>query len=108
MRRRHVSSITNPAPDPDSESWRDLAACLDTDPMLFFPTHGTSMGPGKAAEQREAAETEARATCGRCPVADLCLEEALAEFDSSYDFGIRGGTDPAERAEIRKVRSVAC
>src|SRR5690606_17070380 len=75
---------TEPADD-----WRDLAACRDEDPELFFPI-GTS---GPALLQVE----QAKAVCRRCSVIDQCLAEALQRREM---YGIWGGTTEAERAEL--------
>ena len=49
----------------DSDDWRKVSACRDTDPDLFFPI-GTT---GQAIEQIEAA----KAVCFTCEVRDACL-----------------------------------
>jgi WhiB family redox-sensing transcriptional regulator len=49
--------------------WRELAACRDSDPSLFFPI-GTT---GPAEEQIEMA----RAICAQCSVREECLNYAL-------------------------------
>src|SRR5690606_26593242 len=79
---------TEPADD-----WRDLAACRDEDPELFFPI-GTS---GPALLQVE----QAKAVCRRCPAAEQCLAEALQR----QEYGIWGGTTEAERAELTRRRT---
>jgi WhiB family transcriptional regulator, redox-sensing transcriptional regulator len=43
------------------QDWRDWAACAGSDPELFFPAPGASV-----------AVTQAKAICGRCPVAVQC------------------------------------
>lgn len=74
-----------------SDDWRDLAACRDTDPDLFFPV-GTT---GPAIEQIE----NAKAVCAQCEVRDSCLEYALT---TNQDSGIWGGTSEEERRKIRR------
>lgn len=74
-----------------SDDWRDLAACRDTDPDLFFPV-GTT---GPAIEQIE----NAKAVCGQCEVRESCLEFALT---TNQDSGIWGGTSEEERRKIRR------
>lgn len=74
-------------PEPRELSWKDQAACLGTNPDLFFPPkwdHGT----------------DAKRVCAGCPVSDDCLEYALAEH---IDYGIWGGTSQRERTRIRKA-----
>ncbi|QYN17573.1 WhiB family transcriptional regulator [Amycolatopsis sp. DSM 110486] len=58
------------------------AACSDEDPELFFAGIDSD------------AEAEAKAVCARCPVQDLCLEEA-----NSLDVppGVWGGLNYRER-----------
>jgi WhiB family redox-sensing transcriptional regulator len=45
---------------------------------------------------------EAKAMCLRCPVRQVCLDHALRH----ENFGVWGGTTPAERDKIRGVRLV--
>src|SRR5690606_19682515 len=79
---------TEPADD-----WRDLAACRDEDPELFFPI-GTS---GPALLQVE----QAKAVCRRCPVAAECLTWALGHPE---EYGIWGGLTEGERRALRHTR----
>lgn len=54
-----------------------------------------------------AAVRAARAFCRDCPIASLCLADALRDEKgaaASGRFGIRGGTTPEERAQIDPVR----
>jgi len=74
----------------DDSSWRDSAACRDTDPNLFFPA-GTT---GAAVEEIETA----KALCRTCPVRELCLEFA---FQANQEAGIWGGTSEDERRKMR-------
>ena len=71
--------------------WRDAAACLDSDPELFFPTGNT----GSAILQIE----EAKAVCRRCDVVDTCLRWAI---DSDQEFGVWGGVDEFERKTTKR------
>ncbi|MGH8932540.1 MAG: WhiB family transcriptional regulator [Egibacteraceae bacterium] len=73
--------------------WRDHAACLDTDPELFFPI-GTT---GPALNQIE----RAKAVCQRCDVATQCLEWAIA---TRQDAGVWGGLTDDERRALRRSR----
>lgn len=83
------------APDgwPAPASWRDQAACRDTDTDMFFPA-GTT---GPALEQAE----RAKAVCARCEVSRQCLEYALR---THQDVGVWGGTDEDERCRLRRSR----
>jgi WhiB family redox-sensing transcriptional regulator len=75
----------------DRDVWRDLAACRDTDPDLFFPV-GTT---GPAIEQIRSAKE----VCGECDVRQPCLEYALG---SNQDSGVWGGTSEEERRTLRR------
>lgn len=48
-----------------------------------------------------AAQRDARAVCGGCPVRLLCLADAL---DSRADFGVWGGMTERERRALRRRR----
>lgn len=77
------------------DDWRDLAACRDEDPELFFPV--SELGPGASQAAR------AKAVCARCPVRAQCLEYAV---DNGLDHGIFGGTTESERRNLlRRKRS---
>jgi WhiB family transcriptional regulator, redox-sensing transcriptional regulator len=71
--------------------WRHDAACLDSDPELFFPI-GTT---GGAVDQIE----EAKDVCRRCPVAETCLQWAL---DTAQDAGVWGGLSEDERRALKR------
>lgn len=72
------------------EHWTSRAACLGSDPDLFFPI-GSS---GPALRQ----EAQAKAVCARCPVRTDCLGYALATGQAA---GVWGGATEEERREIR-------
>lgn len=78
--------------DREHADWRDEAACLRTDPDLFFPV--STAGPA----QRQV--DEAKRICQACPVRTPCLAWALGQGDSS---GIWGGTTEDERRAIRRA-----
>ena len=75
-----------------SDDWRDVAACQDTDPDLFFPV-GTT---GPAIEQIEAAKR----VCDVCEAKQPCLEFALM---TNQDSGVWGGTSEEERRSLRRA-----
>lgn len=75
-----------------NDDWRDHAACLDTDPDLFFPV-GTT---GPAIEQI----ANAKAVCNTCEAKDPCLEFALT---TNQDSGVWGGTSEEERRKLRRA-----
>ena len=71
--------------------WRDLAACRDSEPSLFFPIGST----GPAVDQIEAAKV----ICAACAVQDDCLQYAL---ESNQESGVWGGYAEDERRRLRK------
>jgi WhiB family redox-sensing transcriptional regulator len=73
-------------------NWRDVAACRDTDPDLFFPVGST----GPAIDQIESAKQ----VCDTCPAKQPCLEFALV---SNQDSGVWGGTAEDERRKLRRA-----
>ena len=72
-------------------NWREMAACRDTDPDLFFPN-----GIGMASQVQS---DRAKAVCHVCLVVDRCLSFALR---SGQDEGIWGGLTPEERQQSRR------
>lgn len=76
----------------DTDEWRRLALCRDTDPDLFFPVGST----GQALEQIEAA----KAVCRDCEAQAPCLEFALA---TNQESGVWGGTSEEERRKLRRA-----
>jgi WhiB family redox-sensing transcriptional regulator len=71
--------------------WRNVAACREVDPELFFPI-GSS---GPALAQIE----EAKQVCHRCKVLDECLRWAI---DSGQDAGVWGGLSEDERRALKR------
>jgi WhiB family redox-sensing transcriptional regulator len=71
--------------------WRDLAACRDSEPSLFFPIGST----GPAVDQIAAAKI----ICTACAVQDDCLQYAL---ESNQESGVWGGYAEDERRRLRK------
>jgi WhiB family transcriptional regulator, redox-sensing transcriptional regulator len=76
----------------ENDDWRDLSACRDTSPDLFFPV-GTT---GPAIEQI----AQAKAVCNTCLVRQPCLEYALV---TNQDSGVWGGTSEEERRKLRRA-----
>lgn len=70
--------------------WRQMAACRDEDPELFFPVG--SSGPAAALEKA------AKAVCAGCPVKADCLSYALG---TGLDHGVFGGLTENERRNAR-------
>lgn len=77
------------------EDWDQDAACKDTDPEVFFPEDLPSRNRADKLYQQQVTLT-ALATCGRCPVRELCLDFGLDE-----EWGIWGGTLPSQRQKLR-------
>lgn len=75
--------MTTPAAE-----WRDRAACLGSDPALFFPTRGE---PTK----------QIKAVCAACSVRLECGDHALEENEK---LGIWGGMSERERRRVRRGR----
>lgn len=71
--------------------WRELAACRDSEPSLFFPVGST----GPALEQIAAAKQ----ICAECNVREDCLQYAL---ESNQEAGVWGGYAEDERRRLRK------
>lgn len=92
--------IENP---PRALPWADQALCAQADPDLWFE-QSSSRYETKSVTSVEAEERRsmAKAICERCPVTAECLSWALAH-DERY--GIWGGTDPSERARMRRRRT---
>lgn len=70
-----------------ARTWADDAACVGEDPARYF-------------NERIPVRSLA---CGRCPVADRCLAEALAAEGTTaaqMRFGIYGGLNPDQRADL--------
>lgn len=71
--------------------WRQLSACRDSEPSLFFPV-GTT---GAALENI----ATAKAICAQCSVREECLQYAL---ESNQEAGVWGGYAEDERRRLRK------
>jgi WhiB family redox-sensing transcriptional regulator len=71
----------------DLTTWRDAAACRETD-IDFFPSPEDSAGISRA-----------KAVCAACPVAADCLEYAI---ETRQHEGIWGGHTPKERNRLRR------
>jgi WhiB family redox-sensing transcriptional regulator len=72
--------------------WREVSACRDTDPELFFPV-GTT---GSAVDQI----ASAKAVCNQCMARVECLEFAL---ETNQDSGVWGGASEEERRALRRL-----
>ena len=71
--------------------WRQMSACRDSEPSLFFPV-GTT---GPALDDIAAA----KAICAQCSVQEECLQYAL---ESNQEAGVWGGYAEDERRRLRK------
>jgi len=67
-------------------AWTRDAMCKEHPGMNFYPGRGEST-------------REAKAVCRRCPVADECLDFALARRER---FGVWGGKSVCERRRVRR------
>lgn len=86
------------------DPWQESAACAGQSAEVFIPNHAS-----------QAAEARARAFCNGddtrlpCPVKAQCLAEAMrVETGSIYHrWGIWGGLNPQERADLARARRFA-
>lgn len=78
----------------DVDRWWDEAACLRTDPELFFPVSGRGLSQLQTAL--------AKSVCHGCEVWRQCLEYALA---TRQRYGVWGGLDEEERSSLLKARA---
>jgi WhiB family redox-sensing transcriptional regulator len=77
--------------DPESvTSWMSEGLCRIHPPAVFFPNDGAGV-------------ERARAICGRCTVAERCLEYAL---ENRIEHGVWGGASERERRRILKRRRI--
>ncbi len=76
---------------PIATDWRDLSACRDSEPSLFFPV-GTT---GPAVDQIDAAI----GICSTCIVQEDCLQYAL---ETNQESGVWGGYAEDDRRRLRK------
>jgi WhiB family redox-sensing transcriptional regulator len=74
-----------------TSEWRQVAACKDSEPSLFFPIGST----GPAIDQIVAAKV----ICATCSVQEECLQYAL---ESNQESGVWGGYAEDERRRLRK------
>ena len=77
----------------DLPDFEGRQACLQVDPELFFPSQ---------AGQEQYRAREVADLCGGCPVAEACLEYALAHSVE----GIWAGTTTAQRRRLRRRAQV--
>jgi len=73
---------------PMDTQWMAEGKCRELPPSVFFPSDGL----GVQAAQR---------ICADCPVADACLEYALA---NRIDHGVWGGRSERERRRLLRSR----
>ncbi len=72
-------------------NWRELSACRDSDPNLFFPIGTTGPAVGQI--------DKATAICGACSVREECLQYAL---ETNQEAGVWGGYAEDDRRRLRK------
>ena len=71
--------------------WRQMSACRDSEPSLFFPVGTTGPALDNIAD--------AKAICAQCSVQEDCLQYAL---ESNQEAGVWGGYAEDERRRLRK------
>jgi WhiB family redox-sensing transcriptional regulator len=69
-------------------TWHKHAACIGTDPNIFFPVRGDTP-----------TVKVAKAICKGCPVRIKCLTDAM---QTGEKYGIRGGFTAQERREMKR------
>lgn len=80
-----------PSPETLPDDWRADAACRGLDPSIFFP-------------RADDDAADAKSVCATCPVAEACLEWALATRQPD---GVWGGLTPIERHRLVRRRQKA-
>lgn len=75
----------------ESKRWTSNAACAEEGVAPMFPSDQDAKGVEYA-----------KSICGRCPVRDACLSEAL---DRGEAFGVWGGYTADERRAMRRQDS---
>jgi WhiB family redox-sensing transcriptional regulator len=81
-RRQNVLTVTD---------WRELSACRDSDPDIFFPIGTTGPAVGLI--------DKATAICTACSVVEECLLYAL---ETNQEAGVWGGLPEDDRRRFRK------
>jgi WhiB family redox-sensing transcriptional regulator len=71
----------------------EKAACLDSDPVIFFPDSPSNY---------TIRVRQAKKICATCPVALQCLAQAI----DGEEFGIWGGTTEVERRSMSIKKKV--
>ena len=82
LRRLSVLTVTD---------WRELSACRDSDPDIFFPVGTTGPAVGLI--------DKATAICSACSVVEECLLYAL---ETNQEAGVWGGLPEDDRRRFRK------
>lgn len=72
-------------------TWQDYAACLETDPEIFFPEKGGST-------------RDAKKVCAHCFVQESCLNYALGRNER---YGIYGGKSERERRKLQQLKAAS-
>jgi len=76
------------------QEWRNDAACLGTDPSMWFRDLGKVYGP------------KMKAICASCPVQQECEDWILNDVTSKNDpVGLVAGWTPRQRALMRRDRA---
>lgn len=93
MTRREPQVGTTPLPG----EWATKGACVGRPTAWWFPGYAWRKGPVAAPVERATA-IWAKGICDHCPVSRPCLDHALRY----REVGVWGGTDDAERRQMRK------
>lgn len=88
----------------DRPDWHEDAACagMEQEGVFFLPDREWEQVIGSRNIRNAERNLPGLLVCQRCPVVELCLEDALR--DRSLDVGIRGGMTSVDRRRERKKR----
>jgi hypothetical protein len=101
MRPLSAMSLTRPTDtrqsEPDADNWRTEALCRE------IPVTGDWDPWYPDKDSTSHTYNEAREICGRCPIAQMCLAQAMDEergLPQGVRHGMRGGLTPAQRTKL--------
>lgn len=84
-----MNRITKPTPDESTRLSIEASCRVADDPDIFFPEGGRSA-------------KKAKRICRECPVAEICLRDAMLREEDKR-FGIYGGLTPSERDALGEL-----
>lgn len=90
--------LEEPMSDPAEVAGRELEGACSPDTWNANPHAVKAMVDMFFEEEDEEIIAHAKSICAQCPVQQECLDTGMSER-----YGIRGGTTPAERKQLRKT-----